>query len=70
LKKTIALSALPLGLLFAAAFQSDKSVPGQLAAIQSQLDTLQAQVASLANKGPRKFYLTKTQHDGAHALTA
>jgi hypothetical protein len=57
-------------LLFAAAFQSNNSVPGQLAAIQSQLSSLQAQVASLANKGRRKFYVTPTLHDGAHALSA
>lgn len=76
-KKAIALSALPLALLFGAAFQSSTSVLDQLKAIQSQLSGLQshissleAQVAALANKVPRKFYLTRTTHDGAHALTA
>jgi hypothetical protein len=68
LKKVLALSALlPLALLFGAAFQM--SVPDQLKAIQSGISDLQAQVASLA-KGPRKFYLTRTEHDGAHALSA
>jgi hypothetical protein len=59
--------------------QSPNSVPGQLAHIQSKIDSLTtqvtsltAQVASLAanNKGPRKFYETKDSVDGAHALTA
>ena len=67
MKKALALSALPLVLLFAAAFQSSNSVPGQLAAIQSQLSRLEAQVAS---SEPRKFYLTRTQHTGAEALSA
>jgi hypothetical protein len=65
LKKALAISALPLALLFGAAFQSSNSVPAQLQAIQSQLSALQAQV-----KGPRKFYLTKTGHNGAEALSA
>jgi len=69
-KKVVALSAVPLALLFGAAFQSSNSVPGQLQAIQAQLSGLQAQVASVANKGPRKFYLTKSGSDGAHALSA
>jgi hypothetical protein len=67
----------PLLLLFGAAFQSSNSVPGQLQAIQSQLTTvlsqnsaLEAKVDSLANKGPRTFYLTKTGHNGADALSA
>jgi hypothetical protein len=72
LKKVLALSALPLALLFGAAFQM--SVPDQLKAIQSGISDLQAQVASLAaqvaSNGPRKFYLTRTEHDGAHALSA
>jgi hypothetical protein len=65
LKKAIALSALPLAFLFVTAFQSSNSVVGQLAA-------LQAQVASIAanNKGPRNFYLTKTEHIGSQALSA
>jgi hypothetical protein len=70
LKKALALSAVPLALLFGAAFQSSNSVPGQLQAIQSQLSGLQAQVASLANKGPRRFYLTEATHNGAEALSA
>jgi len=71
LKKALALSAVPLALLFGAAFQSSNSVPGQLSAIQSQLSALQSQVASIPNNGPRKFYLTKTlDHDGAEALSA
>jgi hypothetical protein len=68
LKKALALSALPLALLFGAAFQS--SVPAQLEAILSEISGLKAQVASLANKGPRKFYLTPTTHTGAQALSA
>jgi len=68
LKKALALSALPLALLFGAAFQL--SIPDQLKAIQSGISDLEAQVASLANKGPRKFYLTKTFHNGAGALSA
>ena len=63
LKKALAIGAVPFLLLFGAAFQSSNSVPGQLQAIQ-------AQIASLANKGPRKFYLTKTEHNGAQALSA
>jgi hypothetical protein len=59
-KKAIALSALPLALFFGAAFQSSPSVPDQLKAIQSELSGLK----------PRKFYLTRTEHDGAHALSA
>lgn len=70
LKKALTFSALPLVLLFAAAFQSPNSVPGQLAAIQAKLDSLETQLAALATKGQRQFYLTKTVHDGAHALTA
>lgn len=54
------LPVLPLVLLFGAAFQSSNSVPGQLSAIQAQLNGLK----------PRQFYLTRTQHDGAHALSA
>jgi outer membrane lipoprotein-sorting protein len=57
LKKALALSALPLALLFGAAFQSSNSVPAQLHAILSEISDLKAQVAS---SGPRKFYLTKT----------
>jgi hypothetical protein len=68
-KKALAISALPLTLLFGAAFQSSNSVPGQLQAIQSQLSALQAQVTSLANKGPRKFYLTKPFHKADQALS-
>ena len=77
MKKALALSALPLVLLFAAAFQSSNSVPEQLKAIQSQLSDLQsqnssleAQVAALANKGPRKFYLTVDRYAGDQVLTA
>jgi hypothetical protein len=69
-KQALALSAVPLAMLFGAAFQSSNSVPAQLQAIQSQLNALQAQVTSLANKGPRKFYVTKTTHSGAQALSA
>ena len=69
-KKAFALSAVPIALLFGAAFQSPNSVPGQLQAIQAQLSGLQAQLTSLANKGPRKFYLTQTTHNGAQALSA
>ena len=58
---------LPLVLLFGAAFQSSNSVPGQLSAIQSQLSAIQSQLSSLK---PRQFYLTRTEHDGAHALSA
>jgi hypothetical protein len=54
------LPVLPLVLLFGAAFQSSNSVPEQLKAIQSQLSSLK----------PRQFYLTRTEHDGAHALSA
>ncbi len=70
MKKTLALAAIALVLLLGAAFQSSNSVPGQLKDIQSQLSGLEAQIASLANKGPRKFYLTKTLHTGAQALSA
>ena len=70
MKKALAIGSVPLLLLFGAAFQSSNSVPGQLQAIQAQLSALQAQVTSLANKGPREFYLTKTQHNGAQALSA
>jgi hypothetical protein len=72
LKKALALSVLPLVLLSGAAFQSDNSVPGQLAKIQSEISDLKAQVATVAanNKGPRKFYLTKNQYVGSQALTA
>jgi hypothetical protein len=77
LKKAIALSALPLALLFGSAFQSSNSVLDQLKAIQSEISglksgisSLEAQVAALANKGPRKFYLTRTLHNGAQALSA
>ena len=57
MKKAIALSALPLALLFVAAFQSSNSVPSRLATLESEVSALKAQVAS---SGPRKFYLTKT----------
>ena len=69
-KKALAISAAPLALLFGAAFQSPNSVPGQLQAIQSQLNALHAKVDSLASKGPRKFYVTKTFHKGDEALSA
>jgi hypothetical protein len=62
-KKALAIGAVPLLLLFGAAFQSPNSVPGQLQAILAKL-------TDLADKGPRKFYLTKTEHNGAEALTA
>ena len=62
-KKALAISALPLAFLFGAAFQSPNSVPGQLQAILAKL-------TDLADKGPRKFYLTKTDHNGAQALSA
>ena len=78
LKKALAIGALPLLFLFGAAFQSSNSVPGQLQAIQTQLSSLlsknsalesqisglEAKVDSLASKGQRKFYQTKTTHDG------
>ena len=58
LKTALAIGAVPLLLLFGAAFQSSNSVPAQLQAIQaqntalgSQITALQAQVTSLANKG-------------------
>ena len=44
LKKALAIGAVPLLLLFGAAFQSSNSVPGQLQAIQSQISALQAKV--------------------------
>jgi len=76
-KKALGISALPLALLFGAAFQSSNSVPAQLQAIlsevsglKSEISALQAQVITLANKGPRKYYLTQTAHDGAQALSA
>jgi hypothetical protein len=70
-KKALAISAVPLALLFGAAFQSPNSVPGQLHAIQAQLSSLETKIDSLANKGPRQFYLTKTsEYDGAEALSA
>jgi len=59
LKKHLALAALALVLLLGAA-QSSNSVPDQLKAIQSQLNALR----------PRQFYLTKTTHTGAQALSA
>ena len=62
-KKALAIGAVPLLLLFGAAFQSPNSVPGQLQAILAKL-------TDLADKGPRKFYLTKTEHNGAQALSA
>jgi hypothetical protein len=71
LKKHLALAAIALVLLLGAAFQSSNSVPGQLKDIQSGISDLKVQVASLANKGPRKFYLTKTfTHTGAETLSA
>jgi hypothetical protein len=48
-KKALAIGAVPLLLLFGAAFQSSNSVPGQLQAILAKLSGLQTQVASLAN---------------------
>jgi hypothetical protein len=54
------LPVLALVLIFGAAFQSSNSVPEQLKAIQSELSRLK----------PRRFYLTRTTHDGAEALTA
>ena len=75
MKKALALSALPLAFLFVAAVQSPTS--SQLAAIQSQITRLETKVDALAanqlaanKKGPRKFYLTKTEYNGAQALTA
>ena len=62
-KKALAIGAVPLLLLFGAAFQSPNSVPAQLQAILAKL-------TDLADKGPRKFYLTKTEHNGAQALSA
>ena len=70
LKKALAIGAVPLALLFGAAFQSPNSVPEQLQAIQAKLSSLEAKIDSLANKGPRKFYLTQTTHNGAQALSA
>ena len=79
LKKALAIGAVPLLLLFSAAFQSPNSVPGQLQAIQSQLHALMSQNSGLesqisalqAQVKPRKFYLTNTEtHNGAHALSA
>ena len=69
-KKALAISALPIALLFGAAFQLPNTVSAQLTAIQFQIIKLQAQVASLADKGPRKFYLTQALHNGAQALSA
>ena len=54
------LPVLLLVLIFGAAFQSPNSVPCQLAAIQSEIKGLK----------PRNFYLTRTKHTGAQALTA
>ena len=70
MKKTIAISAVPLVFLLVTAFQSSNSPPGQLAAIQAKLDSLDTQVAALAAKEPRQFYLTKTGHTGDQALSA
>jgi len=77
LTKALAIGAVPILLLFGAAFQSSNSVPGQLQAIQSQLSNLLAQnsalvakVDSLVNKGPRKFYVTNSDHQGDTALSA
>ena len=77
LKKAFAIGAVPLLLLFGAAFQSSNSVPAQLNAIQaqntalgSQITALQAQVASLVNNGPREFYLTTTTHPVNEVLSA
>jgi hypothetical protein len=71
LKKNLALAAIALVLLLCAAFQSSNSVPDQLKDIQSGISDLKAQVVSLANKGQRKFYLTKPfTHTGAQTLSA
>jgi hypothetical protein len=71
LKKNLAPAAIALVLLLGSAFQSSNSVPGQLKEIQAQLSNLEAQVASIANKGTRQFYLTKTKtHKGNEALSA
>jgi hypothetical protein len=68
LKKNLAFAALALVFLLGAAFQSpNNSIPDQLKAIQSWISDLKAEVAS---NGPRKFYLTKTQHNGNQALSA
>src|SRR4030095_12687199 len=64
------LPILPLVLLFGAAFQSSNSVPAQLTAILTKLDNVETQLAALAAKGQRQFYLTQSTHDGAHALSA
>jgi hypothetical protein len=74
LKKALALSALPLVLLFAAAFQSPNSILEQLKVIQSQNSSLQSEISDLkaqvASTVPRKYYMTRDRYDGAHALTA
>jgi hypothetical protein len=75
LEKNFALAALALVFLLGAAqAQSPNSVPDQLKTIQAQFSDLEAQNASLAaqvaSNGPRKFYLTKTKHDGDQALSA
>jgi len=79
LKKNLALAAIALVFLLSAAqAQSpNSSIQDQLKTIQAgisdlkaQNDSLAAQVASIANKGPRRFYLTKTQYSGAQALSA
>jgi hypothetical protein len=78
LKKTVALSVLPLVLLFGgvAFSQSPNSVPGKLDSIESKIDALTTQVTSLTakvdslaanNKGPRMFYLTKNEYTGSQA---
>ena len=74
MKKALALSALPLVLLFAAAFQSPNSILEQLKVIQSQNSSLQSEISDLkaqvASTVPRKYYMTRDRYDGAHALTA
>jgi hypothetical protein len=69
-KKALAIGAVPLLFLFGTAFQSSNSVPGQLQAIQAKLSGLEAKIDSLANNGPRKFYLTKVEYNGADADTS
>ncbi len=76
MEEVLAIGTLSLALIFGAAFQSSNSVPVQLQAIlrkslpQSKNSGLEAKVDSLINNGPRKFYLTKTYHNGAQALSA
>ena len=79
MKKALAFTALALAFLFVTGFQTTSQLASQLTSIQfqlvnlkTQISGLEAQVTSLEanNKGPRKFYLTQTTHNGANALSA